>query len=95
MINNANGVVEGQPREEEKDTSLRWGDEFQKKTTDIKMGFNNVGRLWVSKKDNLDKNQALIQWIAKYEFDIFGISEVGINWKKINNNRSLKFALGS
>ena len=89
MINNANEVVKGQPREEEKEDH-HWGDKYDKKTKQITIGYNNVDRLWINKKQNKDKNAELIKWIKQQNFEIFGISEVGINWRKSNPSRSLK-----
>ena len=90
MKDNANEVVEGQPRMEVQINDKPWGDHYNPKNDGIKIGFNNVGRLWISKKNNIDKNEALIQWLTKYNFDVLGISEVGINWNKIDHSRTLK-----
>ena len=87
-MSEASEVVQGQPREEENDH--HWGDKHDRNINNYIIGYNNVGRLWVCGRVNIDKNESLLKWIDAHKFDIFRISEVGINWRKISNSRNLK-----
>ena len=59
MNNKANEVVKGQPQMEEQINDKPWGDNYNPKNNGIKIGFNNVGRLWINKKKTLTKMKNL------------------------------------
>lgn len=90
MKTKTNKVVQDQPCIEVDQDSIQWGDQYNSGSKDIKIGCNNVGRLWIDKKNNIYINEMFILWLMETKFDIFGVSEMGINWTKASANRNLK-----
>lgn len=59
-----------------------FGDEIERKGKNIlRIGFQNVGGL--SAQRNTAKDDMLRVGIGKYDFDIFGLSELNVNWRHV------------
>ena len=71
--------------------NLDWfGDRMKKKTNNktIRIGFQNIGNL--PKEQKNFKSRKLILYIVEKDFDIFGIAEVGLDWRKVDSNGQQK-----
>ena len=60
-------------------TKSPWGHVLDRNIGEVVMGFNNVGRLWLDKKNDIDKNAEFAKWLGNQSFNIMGIAECGIN----------------
>ena len=54
----------------------------------IKIRFQNRENL--PKEPNNHKSKKLISYIVEKDFDIFGIAEIGLDWRKLNSNKQWK-----
>jgi hypothetical protein len=67
---------------------LLYGDPISVKTDDIlRLGFQNFNGLTGRNNDPVDVS--LRQWIMKWDFDVFGLSEVNMYWPQVR--KELKF----
>jgi endonuclease/exonuclease/phosphatase family metal-dependent hydrolase len=81
MEEGSSGSVAVPERSQEHGTNnRRWGDNLNKKqSSTIRIGFNNING-FKSEINNVN-NHDIRSFISKYEFDIFGMSEVNLHWK--------------
>jgi hypothetical protein len=64
-----------------------WGDSHPPLQQGIlRIGFANVNGLWAKKDEN---NALLHQFIWRKSFDMMGIQEVNLHWKKVAQNHSM------
>jgi hypothetical protein len=77
----SSGIVAVPEQRQTKGTWLDQENGMEKKKSNIlRIGFNNINGF--SNNNNNDYNNNLRSFISQYEFDLFGMSEININWNR-------------
>jgi hypothetical protein len=83
--NGSSGRVVKPERGQIQDTFLRWGDNLNKKQkSTIRIGFNNINGF--KAEINHVHNHDIRSFIAMYDFDIFGMSEINLHWRSSHHH---------
>ncbi len=86
------GGQQGRHNTDSIDTSYtqsdRYGDDINRKEVNVlRIGFQNIGGLPTEKNKLKDDN--LRQGISKWEFNVFGLAEINVDWRAISEEDRL------